>query len=1012
MKNLLITVLLAIAIPSVLLAQMQSVSGLVSQDSNGEPIPGVTVIVKGTNIGTVTSFEGKYQIEAPNGGILIFSFIGMKTEELEVESPILNVALSEDIAGLDEVIVVGYGTSKKRDLTGAIVSVDGEDLKTTASSNAISGLQGRVSGLIVTESGSAGSSPQVRIRGIGTLKAGTQPLYVVDGVFTDGIDFLNPMDIESVEVLKDASSLAIFGVQGANGVIIVTTKSGVKGKLNVNYDAYIGMQSIASRDRIDLTNASEFTELFNELLLNDFIDNDNAEEYSPWVGDLLGGGTNWVDEVLRTAVITNHSLSVSSNTDNSNSLLSLGYFKQDGVHKYDSYERYNVRLKKDFTINNNIKIGSNVILTNWNRDNYTNTLANAARAVPTYLPYDDGLSDDDEMNSFEGNPGAIYTASPAIQPQVGNPVAIIELNKGTDESSGYRIIANTYAEIQFLKDFSYKATGYADISLSQGSKYSPKYRVGGIQKQEYSNFSRNTSRSKTYQVDHLVNYNKVVDVHRINAVAGLTYRETESDYFGADRDSITSEAYVDPSMWMLSTGYAGLDGNYDGYDKFSFISYFARASYAYNDKYLVNLTVRRDGSSKFGPDSRWGVFPALGLGWVASDEDFFDAIEPLSFMKLKASWGRIGNDKIGNYLYFPTIDPQGKQVVIDGEVISIPTRAYLVDPDIHWEVVEGLDLGMELKFLDDKISVDLGYYNKKTLDLLATVAAPVTSAESYAITNAGSLRNTGFETSMSWLTNIGELKLNVGANVSYLHNEVIELGNSNNDIVSSESYRTSVGESVGSMYGYIHEGIFQNQTEIDNAPTTAWETLPGDIKFKDNNGDGKIDDNDRTFIGNHLPDLTYGLNLNFAYKSFDLTVQLSGVSGVDIYTETKKPSSWATFNFHESLLNRWTGEGTSNYEPILSYRSNNYLPSSYFVESGDYFRVRSLQLGYNLPKSIIKAVGIEKARLYMNAQNPITFHKHIGWTPEVGGDVLTGGWDQGNVYPIPSVYTIGLTINF
>ncbi|TLX72305.1 TonB-dependent receptor [Labilibacter sediminis] len=993
--------------------QAQSVKGKVTSADSGEPIPGVSIVIKGTASGTVTDVDGNYQLLVDTDKTLVFSFVGMLSQEIPVTGKgMINVTLKNDIHNIEEVVAIGYGSMKKSDVTGSIVSVKGDDLKSNPSPDAMSGLQGKVSGMIVTNSGRAGDSPDVKIRGIGTVQAGTGPLYVVDGVFTNGISFLNPNDIESIEVLKDASSLAIFGAQGANGVIIVTTKTAEKGKLTVNYDGYAGIQTLHQRDRIDFTNASEFTMLYNEMLQNNA--SDLNQEYVPWTGDLTGEGTDWVDEVLRNALVTNHSISVSSNKERSTSLFSLGYFQQDGITKTDSYKRYTARFKQDYIVSDFLEIGANLIANNWYRTDYNpNILRRAREAVPTYAPYDNGDSDWDRLNSFPGNIGEKYTSPPDIQPNVGNPVAMYEILEGTGEYSGYTIIGSAYAKVNFTKDFSYKISGNATVSLGHNSNYNPHFAVGGIQKNEHSSFSRGTSRSKDYQVDHLFEYSKVTGEHRIKAIAGMTYRESENMGFSASRDSISAQAYADPSMWMLNAGYSEWDNNGDYKNEVAFTSYLGRVSYSYKDKYLANLTVRRDGSSKFGPDHRWGTFPAVGLGWVVSNEAFMQNVEKVDFLKIRASWGQAGNDKIGNYMYLPTINPQGESVVIDNEIIYIPTRSFYADPGIHWEIVEGVDIGAETSLFNNLLHIDIGYFNKTTKDLLATVPAPASSSAPYAVTNAGSLRNSGFESTATGHFKFGDFNLTLSGNASYLKNEVLELGNDNADIISNLHYRTVVGQSVGMMYGYIQEGIFQNQEEIDNSPVTAGVVRPGDMKYKDLNGDEKIDENDRTYIGNHLPDWTYGFSINAGYKNFDFLVDLNGVVGVDNYTEIRLPASWAVFNMPGVLLNRWHGEGTSNHDPILSARPDNALASTYFVESGDYMRIRNIQLGYSLPPNLLNNIGIQGMRIYVNAQNPITFQNYTGWTPEVGGNILTGGDDINYTnFPIGSTYTIGLNINF
>jgi TonB-linked SusC/RagA family outer membrane protein len=984
-----------------------TVNGTVIDEKN-EPLYGVSVGVKGTSLGAITDFDGKFSI--PNlteNSILQFSFIGMKSQEILVgKQTSIKVKLLEETIGIAEVVAIGYGVARKRDVTGSIVSVSGEDIKTSPDNNPVKALQGKVPGLVMTNSGSAGSSPTIRIRGVATVNSSTNPLYVVDGMFVDNIDFVNSNDISSIEVLKDASSLAIFGVQGANGVIIITTKRADKGKLSVSYDGYAGVQVVHDRDRLQLTNADDFTMLYNEQLKN--------MSKGTWVGDLLGGGTDWQSEILRPAVITNHGINISQSSDKSSSVLALGYFMQDGVVKYNSYERFNARWSGDYNISKNLKFGGNAALSRWAFDPQTASVPNAAQALPTYTPF--SPIEDHDPN----NPGSFYTPSPSIQKDVPNPIAVMELNKGTSESYGYRGVGNVYAEIKFLKDFTFKTTGYADIGINIGSQYSPRFDVNNensnsSHKSEKTSFSRNTAEYTKYQVDAILNYNKIIEKHRIGAMAGYTAREQESKGFNAGADTLVSaDMWVVPEdFWMLNMGSTKNRTNGDFYEAESFISYLARLNYSYADKYLLSATFRADGSSKFSPNNRWGYFPSIGLGWVATEEDFLNNLsEKLNYLKVKASWGQLGNDKIGNYLYFPTINPKGQQVVVDGKTYYIPTVSNLVDENIHWEVVTGFDFGFESQMYNRRLGLELGYYTKTTNDLLAFVAPSISVGAGFEITNAGSIRNSGIEYILSWQDKVGNFTYGISTNGATVKNEVLELGNENADIISGQYHRTSVGHPVGSFYGYVQDGIFQNATEITNAASTPWVSKPGDIRFKDLDGDKKITIADRDYIGSSIPTFTYGITMNVGYRDFDLNIDFNGSSGNKI-VNTKKLPTLAQFNFYETTLDRWHGEGTSNFEPILNpEHGSNFEPSTNLLENGSYFRIRAIQLGYTLPKEIAAKIGSSKFRLFINAQNPITFKKNTGYTPEIGGGILNGGIDNGGTYPLPAVYTAGLTVNF
>jgi len=1011
MKTRIIYLLLVALIPvSSLLAQALNVGGVVVDKKTGDPLIGATVIQKGTANGTITDLDGKFAFPMPKGAVLLVSYVGYLSQEMVInDNNQLHILLVPNIENLEEVVVVGYGTSRKRDLTGSIVSISGESLKTSPNYNPVNALQGKVPGLFVTNNGSAGGSPTIRLRGVATINANTNPLFVVDGLFTDNIDFINPNDITSIEVLKDPSSLAIFGVQGANGVIIITTKRAEKGKLNVSYDGYAGTQILLNQDRVKLTNASEFTMLYNEQLKN-------ANPSAPdWVPDLSGGGTDWQSYIFRPAMITNHGITISNSTDKASTVFSIGYFKQDGIVKYNDYQRFNGRWAGDYIISKSLKLGGNVNLSRWDAFPASASVINAVEAIPTYSPYSPVADHNPD------NIASYYTPNPAIQKDVPNPVAVMEINKGNTTNYGYRAVGNVYAEINFLKDFTFKATGYGDVGINLGSVFTPKFNINNATsissyKSEFTSFSRNEAEYTKYQADFILNYNKKINVHKINAMVGYTARVQKALGFTATADTLesTTHPYIIPDdLKMLSQGATLGKANTDTYDAESFISYLGRVNYSFADKYLASLTFRIDGSSKFSPTHRWGYFPSVGLGWVISDENFMSGTKDvLDYLKFKASWGMLGNDKIGSFLYFPKLNPRGQQVVVNGTTYYLPTVDYLVDSNLHWEVVTGLDAGFESQFFNNRLSLEAGYFTKTTNDLLARVQPSISVGAGYALTNAGSLKNSGVEFILAWHDKIGKFTYGASVNGATLKNEVLSLGNDNSDIVSDAYHVTSVGHPVGAIYGYVQDGIFQNQTEIDNYIKAPWTSKPGDIRFKDLDGDQKITSKDRTFIGSTIPTFTYGFSVYAGYGNFDLSVDFNGVYGNQIIN-LKKLSSFSQFNFYTTALNRWHGEGTSNFEPILDLtRSSNFQPSTNLLESGAYLRIRSIQLGYNLPTKSLKGIGITKLRIFANTQNPFTFKKSTGYTPEVGGDLLTGGVDNGSTYPIPSTFTAGLSANF
>lgn len=838
-------------------AQDFNIRGTVFEEETGMGLMGAAVLIEGTTNGAQTDMSGSFSLTGVKAGDkLVVSFIGMKTEIIPItnqnRSSEIIVRLKNDNYQLEQVVVTGYGTARKRDLTGVIVSVSGEELKNAPTNNVMSSLQGKIPGLMVTNSGSAGAEPDIKIRGIGTLNASSNPLYVVDGMLMSDIKFLSNSDIASMEILKDPSSLAIFGVQGANGVIIITTKRAEGDKTSVTYDGYFGAQTVWKRDRVKLTNATDFTMLYNEMLQNQ---DPNA---ASWVPDMLGTGTDWQSKVLRErAMITNHNLTVSKSGKNSKSLLSVGYYKQDGVLKYNTYQRFNVRFSQDYDITKNLKAGGNINLSQMDSKPASAKIQNAVMALPTYVPYAPEEDYDPE------NLGSLYHPSADIQSNVNNPVAQMELYKDTEKYRDYRIIGNIYGEWNFLKDFTLKATGYMDIGLYRGEQYTPRYDVNNstshsAHKNDITNFYRKSDEARTFQADFLLSYKKMITNHRIDATVGYTARKAISEGFNAKVDSLANGMNIVPNdLWMLSMGSVNRVSAGDWWNEESFISYLARVNYAYKDRYLLTATFRADGSSKFSPSHRWGYFPSVGLGWVISEEAFMEPLKKVvDFAKLRVSWGKLGNDKIGNYLYYPTINPKGKQVIINGVTQFIPTLSYDIDKNIHWEVMTGIDVGISAQLFNNRLGMELGYYSKTTDDLLAYVSPSSSIGAGYAITNAGSINNKGFEFSLSWKDRIGDVDYGINVNGATLKNKVTKLGDNNSDIISGDYHRTSVGHPIGSYYGYVQDGIFQTQEEVDNYYPMTWTAKPGDIRYKDLNGDEKITDADRTYLGSPMPTFT------------------------------------------------------------------------------------------------------------------------------------------------------------
>lgn len=999
-------------------AQTITVSGHVLDDATSEPLIGATVMIQGTSLGTITDLDGYFKLlDIAIGQKVVISYTGMASQQISIKQgqEELLIRLKEDTQVLNDIVVTGYGTARKRDLTGAIVSVAGNDVKTAPNGNVMSSLQGKVPGLFITSGGSAGNTPDVKIRGISTVNAGTQPLYIVDGLFVGDINFLSPNDIENIEVLKDPSSLATFGVQGANGVIIITTKQGKKGRVTINYDGYAGVQSVFRRDRVQLTNADEFTMLYNEQLAN------QNPQSSSWVPDMLGEGTDWQSKVLRSAAITSHNLTVSNANEKGNYILGLGYFFQDGVMKYNNYQRFNVRFAGDYQVGKHIKIGGNVNLSRVDNTPATANIQQAVQALPTYMPYADAKAYNPE------DIGSKYNPVPDLQNNRQNPVLTMEVQRGMTRDQSYRVVGNVFTEITFLKDFVFRAAGYGDLGFYRRDYKTPIYNqtTNQVNKQKVSKYQRNCENAYTWQTDITLTYHKKIgNEHDVTAIIGYTAQKKQVESFGASADSIANnQAIIPESLWMLSQGNPNTMRNWDSWSAEAFMSCLARVQYTLYNRYNLTATFRADGSSKFSPKKRWGYFPSVGLGWIMSEEKWMaGASSWLDFLKLRASWGMLGNDKIRNYLYFPTINPTGNQVLLNGQYVYIPTTDYEVDENIHWEVVDGWDVGVIGHFFKSRLQTEIGYYIKTTKDLLAYV--PISSAlgNSTKITNAGSVRNQGVEFSLGWDDKIGDFTYGANINGATLKNRVIALGNDDSPIYGSangnyaNSHITRVGDAIGSFYGYTQDGIFQTEDEVKNYVNSKGEMLQptahaGDIRFKDINGDGIINGNDRDVIGSPLPSFTYGFGVHFGWKGLLLSVDFNGVYGNKIL-DLKKTIADVPVNFYDKDLGRWHGEGTSNKEPILDKtRGANYMMSSNLLEDGSYVRLKEAQISYTLPQKLMKP-WISSVRFYLQGQNLVTWKNNTGFTPEVGGGILNGGVDQGNTYPIPATFSFGVNLQF
>ena len=963
-KNLLITcVMLLFAITS--MAQNKiTISGVVT-DKTGETVIGASVRVKGQESkGSITDINGKYQIvDVASNATLIFSYIGMREQEIAVNGrSTINVKMEEDSQLIDEVVVVGYGSAKKRDLTGSIVTVKADEIASKPSTNPLASIQGKVAGVQVVNTGRAGQDPEIRVRGTNSIN-GFKPLYVVDGLFTDNINYLNTADIESMEILKDPSSLAIFGVRGANGVIIITTKRAKIGKTMVNINSSVGWKVIY--DRVGVTNAEEFKMLYNEQLISQGSD---PYDYTQWTGN-----TDWQNEIFQTGFLTNNNVSITGATDKSKFYLGLGYVMEEGSIKTEKLNKFTVNLNSEYSVTDFLRFGFQL---NGVRAKYPDAkgVDGALKAAPIAPTHD--------LES-----GLIHTLPDFQRAQVWNPLIETELRGAHNKSENYRVAGNVFGEIDILKNLTFKATFSMDYASSQGRSYSPLIYVynpdveGGKERlTERESVNQSKSTSLAAQSDYVLTYLGQFGNHGLTLTAGLTTNYNESSSLSGGRSQLAGYGILvgdDPDRWWLSTiddvSTATNGGSQS--DRFT-MSYLFRVLYNYKNRYLLNASFRRDGSSVFyKTGNTWDNFYSFGAGWVMTEEKFMQNQNVINFLKLKGSWGVLGSQNTGSsYPAYATIVSSGSAVFGDN-IIAGKGPNKLISPTLGWERNYSWEVGFDMHMFNDRLQLSPVYYNKTTKDMLTSI--PGIAGTVPGLQNVGEIRNRGFELSASWNDKIGEdWRYGLGANLSTIDNKVLSLVNKDYNIISGPS-RVSEGYPIGYFYGYKVEGVYQNEDDIRFSPiNSVGSVTPGDLKFADVDGNGKITDNDRTMIGNPTPDFTYGFNVNLGWKNLDLTVDMMGVYGNEIYRNWGS-SSYAQLNYRTEQLNRWHGEGTSNWEPLLdpSHKINQEA-STYFIEDGSFFRIRNIELGYNFDKRLLNRIKVQSLRLYTNVQNPKTWSRN------------------------------------
>lgn len=998
MRNFIFSFLALILLPAYMSGQV--IKGKVS-DNKGVGIPGAIIVAADSKTTADTDFDGNFSIKAKVGEVLKISMVGFDAVSVNATSETMAVKMQESKdTELKEVVVIGYGTAKKRDLTGSIVKVEGKIVADKPNTNPVASLQGRVSGLSVVNSGQPGAEPDVRIRGT-VSRYNTKPLYVVDGIFTDNINFINANDIESMEILKDPSSLAIFGVRGANGVIIITSKKAKEGKTTVNYNTTLGLKSIVSKP--SLANASQFKTLYDEQRVNE-----GAAPYAYY--DKFTGDTDWIDAISNeNATIVNHNLSLSNGTDKNKFYLGVGYVQDDGLIDYENYKKFTFNLNNELQISDAIKIGVGFSGVDA-RPAQLHSFGGALNATPIVEAYNS------ELGVYNQLPVQIGGA------QIGNPLLYVEGTQGTQLNRETRFVGNVFAEFKLLKDLKFRAAYYADLGYNKGRGYTPVFNVYTAETDQLTLAGGNSQTSvnqysNTYektQQDYLFTYNKTFGNHNLTAMAGYTRY-----YFGYESINGSVSQYIgkdpipnDKRWWYLNVypyGDPSSSRSSSGQYENGTVSYLARALYNYSGKYTLNASFRRDGSSAFTGNNRFQNFWSMGAAWDVSKEDFMQDQKIFDSLKIKGSYGELGNQYTSiQYPSYPNYTT-GASAVFGETLVPAYILAYRSNPNLKWETVTSYEGGIEVGTLNNKLKLEATYFNKTTKDLLTFVDL---GAESF-YTNAGEIGNTGFEFSASWNDKVNDdFQYSINGNLTTLNNEVKSVYEEGFQVFDGPSILTA-GAPIGSFYGYIVEGIYQSYSDVlSSTPSSLGDYGPGDLKYKDVDGDGKITPDDRTIIGNPTPDIMFGMSGSVTYKKFTLSADLQGVYGNEVWRDWGNGSTFAQFNYRTDRLDRWNGAGTSNWEPRLNDGSGyNKQNSTYMVEDGSYIRLRNIQLAYDFDAKLLNRFYIQGLKLFINAQNPVTWNHNSGFTPEAGGSPISFGRDFGG-YPLPAITTLGLNVTF
>ena len=1018
------------------------ISGKVVSATDGEALIGATVQVQGTQTGTVTDFDGNFTLNAEDGQTLVISYVGYLTKKVKITGSQLNIELEEDRKSLDEVVVIGYGVQKKKLVTGATVQVKGEDIAKLNTTNPLQALQGQTPGMtIISQSGQPGEGLKVNIRGLGTTGS-SGPLFIIDGVRGD-INTVNNSDIESIDVLKDAASAAIYGSQSANGVVLITTRSGKEGRSVVSFDAYFGVQSVARK--VKMLNAEQYMTIMDEQNINSGNAAYNWDNYkSIWRYDAEGNklgviDTDWIGEMLKDNAQTyGANVSISGGGQKGNYAMSLGYKNEEGVvggKDVSGYSQYNFRVNSEYqVIDKFLKVGEQISIAYYKKNGigvgnaYNNTLRSAFGTSPLAPVYSDngkyGLPYNDTSNSDWFNAD-------------GNPYGSMMVNN-YNKTQHMRLSSNVYAEMEFIKDLKFRTTLGVTYDSENYRSFTPLYH--------FSIYSYNDSRTRVSQSasdgfgitwTNTLSYNFDIKEHHFDAMAGYeVYRTEGQSMYGANgslRDGFETWQYAYLNNGTAMSQENGLSASGSPWDEERMVSFFGRIGWNYKETYMATATIRRDGSSRFAKGHRFGWFPSISAGWVITNEKFMEPLTKyMDYFKIRASWGQVGNQNIGNYMYLAPMAFNnyyynfGNQLGSDADQWgAVPTR--IGNDEITWETSEQLDFGFDARFLNQRLNVNFDWYRKSTKDWLVQPPVLATVGTGAPYINGGDVVNTGVELGLAWNDVIGkDFRYYVNLNGAYNKNKVGNIPNEDGIIHgesgsvlydnSGEFYRASNGEPIGYFWGYKTAGIFQNQQEINDWIAAGNGVLqsnvqPGDVKYYDINHDGVINDNDKVNLGNGMPDFTYGFKVGFDWRGLDFAVQANGSVGNKI-VQTYRNVGTTTANYTTQILDRWTGEGTSNKIPRVTNTNINYQFSDLFIQDGDFLRISDITLGYDFAK-LIRCKYLSQCRLYAQVKNAFTFTKYDGMDPEIGYG--NSGWVSGidyGYYPRPRTFLFGVNLKF